>query len=429
MRKPLNILLVTNHRRFKINFRAYPWARALADRGHTVDVMCHADTERWKTFYEKQRGFRIIQNPDVLVGALRQGWDPVCAFRRGVLLFRERKAYDIIHCLDTRPAVVLPSLVYGRAMRIPVVSDWIDWWGRGGLIKERRPLWYRFLFGRFETFFEEYFRNKLDGLTTISHALLERGVKLGVPREKCLRIPGGANLSQFSNVPSREHCRKALKIAADAPVVCFSGLDVLMDLPLVMSAFERILITSPNAVLLLVGPTPELLKKLTSNAAMARQIVCTGPVPYASLAQYLAAADVFLMPYTNKISNIGRWPNKIGDYMCIGRPTVSNPVGEVKRLFELFEIGKLAEENPDSMAEAALSFLHNPELARRFGQQARLAAENVFAWEHLIEDLERWYYQILFNFAVPERENLHASVPRAASITMSRASRHQNNPR
>lgn len=76
------------------------------------------------------------------MGALRQGWDPVCAWRRRALLFRENKQYDIIHCLDTRLAVVLPALSYARKKQIPIVSDWIDWWGRGGLIKERRPLWY-----------------------------------------------------------------------------------------------------------------------------------------------------------------------------------------------------------------------------------------------------------------------------------------------
>src|SRR5262245_62703985 len=119
MRRPLNILLITNHRRFKIHFRALPWAKSLAERGHFIDVMCHADHERWRTAYEESDGVRIVQNPDLLVGALRQGWDPVCAIRRAGLLFRENRPYDIIHCLDTRPAVVLPALAYARFKRIP----------------------------------------------------------------------------------------------------------------------------------------------------------------------------------------------------------------------------------------------------------------------------------------------------------------------
>ncbi|MFA6242792.1 MAG: hypothetical protein WC655_17770, partial [Candidatus Hydrogenedentales bacterium] len=136
--------------------------------------MCHADTERWRTRIEHVDGFRIIESPDLLFGALRQGWDPVCAFRRHSFLRRENKPYDIIHCLDTRLAVVWPALAFAKAKGIPIVSDWIDWWGRGGLIKERRPWWYKALFSWIEVFFEEAYRTKLDGLTAISHALVER---------------------------------------------------------------------------------------------------------------------------------------------------------------------------------------------------------------------------------------------------------------
>src|SRR5262249_28502916 len=96
--KPLSVLLVTNHRRFKVYFRGYPWARELARRGHRVDLLCHADTARWQTKSEHIDGFRIVASPDLLVGAARQGWDPYCAARRAAFLFREGKDYDIIHC-------------------------------------------------------------------------------------------------------------------------------------------------------------------------------------------------------------------------------------------------------------------------------------------------------------------------------------------
>jgi glycosyltransferase involved in cell wall biosynthesis len=395
MQRPLRILLVSNHRRFKIHFRAYPWARALAARGHQIDIMCHADTERWKTSYEELPGIRIIHNPDLLVGALRQGWDPVCAVRRAAMLFREEKEYDIIHCLDTRPAVVLPSLVYARARGIRIVSDWIDWWGRGGLISERRPLWYRILFGGFETFFEEHFRDKLDGLTAISSALVDRAVSLGVPRDRCLRISGGADLATFANPPARDEARRTLKLPTDAGVVCFSGLDVLIDLPLVVKAFAHMLTTRPDLHLLLVGPTDSFVANLAVPEQLRTRIVCTGPVPHNQLPNYLAAADVFLMPYADKVSNVGRWPNKVGDYMCIGRPTVSNPIGEVKSLFERFGIGVLADETPEAMADATLGLLNDPARAAQIGAVAQQVAAEFFSWPKLIEDLERFYYDIL----------------------------------
>ena len=407
MSASLKILFITNHRRFKINFRAHPWARELAARGHDVDVMCHADTERWQTRVEQVDGFRLIENPDLLVGALRQGWDPVCALRRRNMLFRENKPYDVIHCLDTRLAVIWPALAYARAKNITIVSDWIDWWGRGGLIDERRPWWYKLLFAGVEEFFEEHYRNKLDGLSAISRALLERAVKLGVPRESCLHIPGGANLANFANIPSRQQSKQQLGINSEAAVVCFSGLDVLIDLPLAVKAFEHVHQTNPNTVLLLVGPTEKDIKDIAVADNIRRAIKTTGPIPYQQLASHLAAADVFLMPYANKISNVGRWPNKVGDYMCIGRPIVSNPVGDVRWLFEQYSLGVLADETPTDMAAATLKLLNestNPDSefeATATEQRAQHIAQTVFAWEKLIVNLEQWYFQRLQQ--VPEK--------------------------
>ena len=395
VQRPLRILLVTNHRRFKINFRAYPWARELVRRGHEVDVLCHADLERWRTHVEFCEGFRIVHTPDLLIGALRQGWDPCCAWRRYRFLRRENVEYDVIHCLDTRLAVVWPALAYARRKNTPIVSDWIDWWGRGGLIYERRPLWYRLLFGRFETWFEEHYRPKLDGLTTISHALRDRAVGLGCDPKRSLVISGGADLRTFASIPDKKEAKAALGIGEAAPVVCFSGLDVLIDLPLAVKAFEYVQQRRPDTVFLMVGPRQKLVRKLVSRPETMKQIVCLGPVPYEELPQQLAAADVFLMPYAQKTSNVGRWPNKIGDYMCVGRPTVSNPVGEVKGLLEKYDIGLLADENPERMGEAVLQLLDDPEKAVALGEEARRVAEEVLSWERQIKRLEKWYYQIV----------------------------------
>jgi glycosyltransferase involved in cell wall biosynthesis len=390
----LKILLVSNHRRFKINFRAHPWARELAALGHDVDVFCHADTERWRTRIEQCDGFRIVEHPDMLVGPLRQGWDPYCAWRRKRFLFAEDKDYDIIHCLDTRLAVIWPCLAYARARGIPIVSDWIDWWGRGGLIDERRPWWYKKTFGGVETWFEEHYRDQLDGLTAISHALIDRAVALGVPRDHTFWIPGGANLQAFANSPSKEESRRMQDIGAEAPVVCFSGLDVLIDLPLAVVAFQQVRAAKPDAVLLLVGPTQRQAREAAGGGEI-DGIVATGPIPYRDLAAHLAAADVYLMPYANKVSNVGRWPNKVGDYFCMARPIVSNPVGEVKLLFEDHEVGVLAEETPESMAHAVMRLLDDPGRCAELGRNGLEVAETLLPWTRLVAGLEAWYRDVL----------------------------------
>ena len=393
--KPLRILLVSNHRRFKISFRAHPWARELVCLGHEVDVMCHADTERWRTRIERVDGFRIIENPDLMVGALRQGWDPYCAFRRARFLARENKDYDIIHCLDTRLAVIWPSLWYARKKRIPIVSDWIDWWGRGGLIAERRPVWYQILFGGIETWFEEHYRAKLEGLTAISTALVERAVALGCDRERCIVIHGAADIDTFAKPATRAVARERLCLPHDTPILCFSGLDVLIDLPMAVRTFEIVRRKIPEAMLLLVGPTEELARKLVSDPNAIGSVRALGPIPFHQLPDVLPAADLFLMPFPNKVANVGRWPNKVGDFIAVGRPVVSNPVGEVRWLFERYDLGELAEETAESMAAASLRLLCDPKRTAEVGENARRVAEAEFNVTHQVSQLNNWYYKIL----------------------------------
>lgn len=387
--------MVCNHRRFKVYFRGYPWARELARRGHDVDLFCHADTARLKTEIEAVDGFRIVHSPDLLVGALRQGWDPYCAVRRAAFMFREGKAYDLVHCLDTRPAVVWPALAYARVHNIPIVSDWIDWWGRGGLIAERRPRWYQLAFGGIETWFEEHYRARLDGLTAISHALMQRGIDLGCDPDRCIVINGAADMATFASPLSKPEARARLGLPADDPVVCFSGLDVLVDLPLAVQTFERILDAKPAARLLLVGPGMAEAAAATKHRETLESVVALGKVPYHDLPKILPAADLFLLPYPDRIVNVGRWPNKIGDYMAVGRPTVANPVGELKALFDRFDIGVLSGASALQMADAAIDLLRDPARLECLGRNARLAAETHLSWSTQIGRLEDFYRSIL----------------------------------
>lgn len=348
-----------------------------------------------RTKIEQIEGFRIIESPDLLVGAARQGWDPYCASRRGFFLFKEGKQYDIIHCLDTRLAVIWPALAYARARGIPIVSDWIDWWGRGGLIDERRPDWYKKTLGGVETWFEEHYRDKLDGLTAISHALVERAVGLGCERDRCLVINGAADMSTFAKPASTADARARVGLPVDAPVVCFSGLDVLIDLPLAVRAFEIIREARPDARMLLVGPDVDQAKTCVSSPEVLDAVTAIGKVAYKELPDVLPAADLFLLPYPDKIVNVGRWPNKVGDYMAVGKPTVANPVGELNRLFGRYDIGRLAGETAEEMAAASLEILADRALAAQLGANARRVAETDLSWENQITRLSDWYVDVI----------------------------------
>lgn len=406
----MNVLMVCHHRRFKVYPRAGALAKHLARRGHRVTLLCISDHGCLSVKEEQWEGVRLVETPDLLAGSLRSGWDPWDTFRRIRFLRDDSSHYDIVHALETRPATIYPVLSLLRRRPTPWLTDWIDWWGRGGLITDRRPRWYQLLFGTLETYYEEAFRAHASGLTVISRDLAVRAQSLGVPADRICWIPGGANTDLFRPVEKQE-ARRLLGLPAGAPILVFSGVDVRIDFRLVLETFVRVRRQRPDARLLVTGGD------LGPWAATARAygildgIVQAGLVPLPELPAYLSAADVLLLPFADRVANLGRWPNKIGDYMAIGRPIVTNPTGEMRRLLEQQPVGLLAAPEAEDMAAKVQWLLDHPAEADAMGQHARRLARTTFNWDHIIGRLERFYLQTIeHSNATPAMPTKHAEL-------------------
>ena len=292
------------------------------------------------------------------------------------------------------PATIYPALWYQRWHAVPIITDWVDWWGRGGIIDELRPRWYRALFGSLETYYEEAFRATSDGLTVISSALAERAMGLGVPEERICRIPGGTFPDEFVQ-RSREACREHVGLSPSTPILAFSSLDSFLDMDFMMEAFSLIIRQCPDVLLLVTGKTGEAIVALAEKYGVRANLYLTGFMPYADLSWYLGCADVFVLPFPDKIYNRGRWPNKLGDYMCAGRPIVTNPVGDLKALFERSDIGLLADWNAPDFADKIIRLLADRELGARLGDNARRLATTSYNWRNLIGEVETFYSNVL----------------------------------
>ncbi|MCD6356770.1 MAG: glycosyltransferase, partial [Anaerolineaceae bacterium] len=83
-----------------------------------------------------------------------------------------------------------------------------------------------------------------------------------------------------------------------------------------------------------------------------------------------------------------------GDYLCVGRPTVSNPVGEIHPLFKTHKVGLLAKWDAVDFAEKIITLLNHPHIAEQFGRNARQVAENEYDWHILVDKLEKFYCKI-----------------------------------
>ena len=390
----LNILMINHHRRFKDQNRSHAIAKHLVQRGHKVSLVVIANHRKAGIVESELNGVRIIETPDLLWGRLRSGWDLWGLLNRMVYLSRDEGPYDLLHCFETRPATVYPALFYCHRHDLPLVTDWNDWWGRGGIIDELRPRWYRVLFGGVETYYEEAFRARADGLTAISTALVQRARGLGVPSERICHLPGGARLDLFQVQP-KEECRNWVGLPLSDPVLAFSSLDSHWDLEIVMRALAIVAEKYPAVKLIVTGKAGKSVMDLAKTYGVEGNVYLTGFLPLEELPWYLGCADLFVLPFPSKVYNVGRWPNKITDYLSLGRPTISNPVGDIEVLFDDHDIGLLAAWDPADFARKIIYLIENPGVANQLGENARQVAVTKYDWQVLMDTLEEFYYKIL----------------------------------
>lgn len=394
MGQKLNILMITSQRRFKANARGFSMSKNLIERGHRVTLMVISDQRRSGIVTTDWDGVPTVETPDLLWGRLRSGWDAWGMLNRMWYLGHSPQHYDIVHSLDTRPATIYPALQVARRHHAPLLTDWIDWWGRGGIIDEFRPRWYRLLFGGIETLYEESFRASVDGVTVISTALGQRALGLGVKPERLYQLPNGCWPDVF-NVPDKAACRQKVGLEGHPQIIGFSSLDTHFDFNLVIEAMASVVRQYPQAKLLITGKPSHEVTEMARSYGLEQNLILTGFLPYEQLPWYLGCADLFVMPFPDRIFNVGRWPSKMNDYMTVGRPIVSNPIGDVKNVFEAHRVGLLAQWNAEDFAQKITLLLEQPSMADELGRNAREAAVKVYNWKVIIAGLEEFYLKML----------------------------------
>lgn len=407
----MRILLVSHHRQYKVRepWRVEGFARALQRRGHELTILCVADRERWRTQERTERGIRFIASPDLLWGRMRSGWDPWCAWHRTRTL--RRLDYDLVHTFETRPATVHPLLAQLRRRPAPLVIDWTDWWGRGGLITENRPRWYQLLFGGVETYYEEHYRTRAGATTVIAQGLADRAAKLGVPPQSIFRIPNGCRPEAVKVVGPRAH-RADFGLPADRFIVGASALDVKIGLDLAVDAIAVAARARPDVLLMLTGSAADALAERARAAGLGEYVRSLGIVPAAKYEAALSCADIFFVPFLDRVANYGRWPGRVNDYLALGRPIITQPVGEMKLLLESEPVGFLSDETPAGIGAAIVAARDQPERCAAFGAHARRLAETTLSWDALAPRIEEAYAYAAAVFSRPHAKEVAAGSPR-----------------
>lgn len=393
------LMLVFNQIGRGTYWRALHLGRYLVRRGHEVTLMATSQAARLHLSEREVNGVQLVETPDSLSGSFRSGWDPWNTARR--IRWLRGRSFDLIHAFEMRPVVLLPALA-ARKQGAPLVTDWCDWFGRGGSVEERPNVLLRLLLRPVETFFEERFRTRADAATVINSILRQKVLDLGMPADRVLLFPNGADLEGI-RPQDRAEARRRLGLPLDVKIAAYTGALFRRDAVLMAAAFDRIHATQPRARLLLIGYCNLSVETMVrASEAVWR----TGPVNSQQLADYLSASDVGWLPLADCGANRGRFPMKLNDFMAAGLPVAASDVGDVGALLREENIGRLAPAQPEPMANAVLTLLADAAEREQLGRRARHVAEARFAWSLIGEQVAHFYETVMERNAARETQRL-----------------------
>jgi glycosyltransferase involved in cell wall biosynthesis len=387
-------ILFLNHnlREHGTFFRAFHLARELATFGHGVTLVTQSLDHWYRMREEALDGVRIIETPSWNpVVARDDGWGPLdIAVRLGIVL---REPFDLLYVFAHPPNVYLPMRFAQALRRKPVAVDWCDVY-RDGIFPLREEIRaYRHEAGwklavqrgceRIESRLERRIVRKADGVTVISKNLADAARNAGVSEGRLLHYPSGANLDAIAPRDKSE-CRKSLGIEHSGPLLGYIA-NYNPDERFFLASLARAMRRHPNAQLLSAAPpfTPSLVKQ----NGLEGHLIELGRLPFAKMTDVLGASDLLLLPLERNASNVGRWPNKFGDYLAAGRPIVTNRVGDVPDYFPPEDspeaIGSVSDPDPEAFGEAIADLLDQPERWDVMGASARHIAETQLDWNVL----------------------------------------------
>jgi glycosyltransferase involved in cell wall biosynthesis len=220
----------------------------------------------------------------------------------------------------------------------------------------------------------------------------------GVPEDKIAVIPNGVDLELFGKTRSDKLIRAKFSLK-DEPVIVFvggfqpwHGLDFLVD------CFSMVLVEVPQAKLFLVGdgPVRQEIERKIESLGMRSAVFLSGAVPQSEVPDYLAAADIAVLPYPQLPRELWFSPLKLYEYMASGKAIVATRSGQVAEVLEDQRSGVLVETGDErSFIRALVRLLESPEERERLGRNARRQAEECHSWGRQTQRLEAVYQEVL----------------------------------
>jgi glycosyltransferase involved in cell wall biosynthesis len=191
----------------------------------------------------------------------------------------------------------------------------------------------------------------------VSASLRDAAVDVGLPRERVRVIENGIDGQLFRPLDRRE-TRRRLGLPEDAPLLASVGtLSERKGFHLVIEALPAL----PGIHYAIVGGAgaegaqEAELRSLAERLGVADRVIFAGPRKREDLAAWYSAADLSVLASAHE-----GCPNVVLESLACGTPVVATPVGDIPRILDRPDVGRIVERQVPALAAGIAEALEQP---------------------------------------------------------------------
>jgi glycosyltransferase involved in cell wall biosynthesis len=363
-------------------FSQYHRIRALADLGHTVDLVTYPFGS--DVALPGLRVFRCVRPPFVRRVRIGPSWakvalDLALAFTALRRVLAER--YDVVHSHEEGAAI---GVVLARFIRRPHLYDM-----HSSLPQQLENFSFsrsRALKAAFSWLERVVVRRSRVVIVICPH--LAETVKGILPSADPILIENAPGSGDAPSAGSGVRVRSEFGLGPETPLVVYTGtFEAYQGLDLLFDAAARVRQARPDARFLLAGGRPEQVqaaRALARRAGVEAETIFAGERPASEIPLFLDAADVLVSPRSTGTNT----PLKIYQYLRAGRPIVATRLLTHTQVLD-DEVAVLTDPTPEGLATGVLEALGNPALAASVGRRAKQLAERKYSYAAYVERTRR----------------------------------------
>jgi asparagine synthase (glutamine-hydrolysing) len=370
----------------------------LAARGHRVVVLTRRE-DSGLPLEEERGGVRVVRHPVGGVGpigfvrsVLREGG---AAFSRLV----NQETFDLINV--HQPLAASAVLGVPESSRLPILYTYLSPWSdeyRIRLIRRGQPpraaaaladrAWIH-LNSQARERMERRALQRADQMLVLSDFSTSQLSDIhGIPVEKVRVIPGGVDTDKFRPAADRAALRRELGLPPGLLLLTVRNLEPRMGLDALITAMRTVAAARPDCRLYIggSGPLKEKLVDQVQELELEHVIRFTGFIPEERLADYYAAADLFVLP-TRYLEGFGL---VTVEALACGTPVLGTPVGGTQEILRNFDPCFLFHSTEaEEIAARILERLPEIEENQALRDRCRRYAVDTYGWDVLIPRIER----------------------------------------